>query len=69
MATFPIERAQVLRPREVAAVLGVTESSVRNWVKRGVCPDAFAGLDGCHRIGIPWWWVEERINAGRPDAA
>lgn len=68
MAAFPIERAQVLKPREVAAVLGVDQATVRNWVKRGSCPNAFAGLDGT-RIGIPWWWVEERINAGRPDAA
>lgn len=54
----------VLKPREAAAILGLDESTVYRMIDRGECPDAFA-LTSTARKGVPAWWVEERINAGR----
>ena len=54
----------VLKPREAAEILGLDESTVYRMIDRGECPDAFA-LTSTVRKGVPAWWVEERINAGR----
>lgn len=57
-------RPHVLKPREAAEILGLDESTVYRMIDRGECPDAFA-LTSTARKGVPAWWVEERINAGR----
>ena len=54
----------VRKPREAAEILGLDESTVYRMIDRGECPDAFA-LTSTARKGVPAWWVEERINAGR----
>lgn len=52
----------VLTCGQVAEIVGADESTVRRWVRNGEAPDA--GLPG-HRIGIPSWWVTDRVTAGR----
>lgn len=54
--------AQVLTPREAAAILGVSHQTIRRWVTDGACPNAFATLPGA-RIGVPRWWVDQIISA------
>lgn len=52
----------VLTCAQAAQILGVDESTARRWVRNGDAPDA--NLPGS-RLGIPSWWVTERITAGR----
>lgn len=55
----------VLKPREVAEILGLDESTIYRMLDRGELDDAFADDAGLHRKGVPAWQVEERINRGR----
>jgi hypothetical protein len=54
--------AQVLSPGKVAAVLGVDPSTVRRWVRDGAVPNVFEDLP-TDRVGIPAWWVADRVAA------
>ncbi len=57
--------AQVLSPGRVARVLGVDPSTVRRWVRDGAVPNVFADLP-TDRLGIPTWWVAERVSPPAP---
>lgn len=65
-ATAPdLGSVQVLSPGQVAQVLGVDPSTVRRWVRDGAVPNVFADLP-TDRLGIPTWWVAERISPPAP---
>lgn len=55
----------VLKPREVAEILGLDESTIYRRIADGTFTDAFADDEHISRKGVPAWQVEERINRGR----
>lgn len=65
MTVLELDDAQVLSPGQVARVLGVDPSTVRRWVREGAVPNVFADLP-TDRLGIPTWWVAERVCPPAP---
>lgn len=67
MTVLEFGDAQVLSPGQVARVLGVDPSTVRRWVRDGAVPNVFADLP-TDRLGIPTWWLADRITPEGPAA-
>lgn len=55
-------RPHVLKPSEVAAILGLDESTIRRQMTAGDLEET--PISGTRR-GVPAWAIEARINAGR----
>lgn len=55
-----IERS-TYRPSEVAVMLGVSKSTIHNWIKDGLLPAVKVG----HVVRIPRAWYEEWLNTRR----
>lgn len=61
--------SKLLRAREVAEMLGVSESAIHKWTQQGRFPKAVRlGEDGAKRVAVRWLyddilaWIEERKN-------
>jgi excisionase family DNA binding protein len=61
----PVTRADVLKAREVAEILGVPESTVADWARRGVIPSRKRG----RRRFYLRWEVEAWLMADDAAAA